>query len=520
MATKNTKDHREYQEWLLLCEQIKSSTPILQENDKEKKARIKTIRNDFVKFCEYYFPHYLDSKFGWFHLDAAKNIEANPNIFAVLEWPREHAKSVFADVFMPLYLYAKGEISGMVIVSANQEKAKGLLGDLQAEFTSNNRWIADYGDLAKMGDWTDGAFSTTDGVGFWALGRGQSPRGIRKAAKRPNYCVVDDIDDKKIVNNQERTQEAVNWILEDLYYALSIKSGARMIIAGNRIDKKSILAHLVGNVEPEDPKREGIYHCIVYAFEKITTHTKGDPDERTSRPAWKERYTRKMLKDKMAVSGYRASRREFFHEHYVEGNIFKEEWIEYVKIKALSRYKSIVVYCDPSFKESEKNDYKAIMVLATDGRKTDILDCWVRQTNSKNMVDKFYDYWEIYGTHARYYMEANFLQDLLLDEFDKEGESRENRLPIRGDKRAKPNKFARIENLTPFFERGIFRFNEELRKSVDFQEFKNQLLGFPYGKDDAPDALEGGFFYLQKRTRSAKKSPSHGKFINKSKYRL
>ena len=509
------KEHREYQEWLVLCKQIKSSTPVANESDKEQKSRKTKLQKDFLAFCKYYFPHYLDSDFGWFHKKAATEVTKNKDIFAILEWPREHAKSVFANVFLPLFLYTRKEISGMVVVSANQDKAKVLLGDIQAEFASNNRLQRDYGDLAKMGDWSDGQFTTTDGVGFWALGRGQSPRGIRKAANRPNYAVIDDIDDKVLCRNGERVKQTVDWILEDLYGALSIK-GSRLIVAGNRIHKNSVLANLVGDVEPKDPKREGIFHLKVFAFEHIKTHSKADPDSKSSRPAWKERYTKEMLLNKMSRMGFRASRREYFHEHHEEGNVFKKEMLHYVKVQSVKRYDSIIVYCDPSWKT--KGDYKAIITIGAKGTSTDILDIWVRKASTGAMIATFYDLYDKYENHARYYMEANFMQDIILDDFRAEGELRGYQLPIRADKRSKPNKEQRNENLEPHFERGSFRINEAIRKSPDCIEFVSQLLGFPYGHDDGPDALEGGFYYTQRSHRSSLIKPRSGSYKRNSKY--
>jgi len=510
---------KQYQEWLILCEQIKSATPVPKENAKEKKARKLVQKDDFAAFAKYYFPHYIDSEFGWFHNAAAKEIRDNKNVFAILEWPREHAKSVFANVMLPLFFYARGEITGMITVSANYDKAVTLLSDLQAEFSSNRRWIEDYGDLAKIGDWREGAFATSDGIGFWAFGRGQSPRGTRKAAKRPNYAVIDDIDDKVIVRNQQRVKETVDWLLEDLYGALSIH-GSRVVVAGNRIHKQSILAHLVGDLEPEDPKRSGIFHQKVYAFEHVTTHTMADPTLKTARPAWKERYTREQLLKKMETMGYRAARREYFHEHHEEGHVFKNEWIEYCKPKPISKYKSIVTYTDPSFKDSKKSDYKAVITIGTDGKNIDILDIWLRQASTGAMVSVNYDRWEKYESHSRYYMEANFMQDIILDEFRTEGETRGKQMPIRGDKRKKPDKFSRVENLTPLYERGLVRISEDIRQTNDTQTFLQQLLGFPYGHDDGPDALEGAVYYIQRVRRSGRPTRVRsGKYdYSKSKY--
>lgn len=490
-----SKDMKLYQEWLILCEQIKKATPLINESDEQKKKRKAAQLDDFNTFARHYFPHYIDADFGWFHLKAAEAIKNDPKIFAVLEWPREHAKSVFANVMIPLWLYARGELSGMITVSANQDKAITLLSDLQAEFTSNRRWIDDYGDLAKMGDWREGAFATSDGMGFWAFGRKQSPRGVRKAANRPNLIIWDDIDDKEICRNTKRVKEVVEWLLEDLYGAGNIK-GTRMIGCGNRIHKQSILAHIVGDVDPEDPKRPGIFHQKVYAIEHRSTHTMADFDDKTSRPAWKERYTKADFRHRKSVMGTRAYNREYFHQHSEEGNVFQPEQIHYIKPLPFNRYKMIVTYTDPSFKA--KADYKAVITAGTDGQYIDILEIWLKQSSVSAMVHVNYDRWEKYGSHSRYYMEANMIQDILLKEFRAKTAGRTGQIPIRGDKRKKPDKEARIENMEPLFERGIVRFSEKIRQAPDTQVFIQQLLGFPYGHDDGPDALEGSIHFLQK----------------------
>lgn len=499
---------RQYEAWRELCKRIADQTPVsVNESEEQKEARKQDYRNDFPRFCKYYFPHYMDSEFAWFHIKAAKKIKDNKDLFAILEWPREHAKSVFVNVMIPLYLYARGEITGMMLASANQDKAKVLLGDIQAEFESNNRFIYDYGNLVPIGDWRDGQFTTTDGIGFWAFGRGQSPRGTRKGSLRPNYGVIDDIDDKVIVRNLERVREAVDWILEDFYGALAIK-GSRLIVAGNRIYKTSILAHLVGDVQPEDPKRDGIFHLKVYAIED-KKHQKSDFSNPDARPAW-PRYTKEDLVRKMTKIGFRAARREFFHEHHEEGFTFKYEWIQWRKP---GRYTDLVVYCDPSFKSGKDNDYKAVILLGKneDGH-LDILDAWIRQASVGSMVATFYDWFERWGNRARYYIEANFMQDLLMDDFTLEGENRGAFLPIRKDKDKKPDKVMRIENISPLFERGLIWFSEAKRQSPDMQTLVNQILGFPFGPDDGPDALEGAIQKLQKSSRKGRTQPRSGRY--------
>lgn len=495
-------EKKEYQHFLELREQIKTATVAPRnESPAAQKKRVQRLLASFPAFCAYYFPHYVQSPFGWFHLEAAAAIETDPNIFAVLEFPREHAKSVFADVLMPMFLKAKGELSGMMIASANGDKANGLLSDIQAELMDNERYIADFGEQYRLGDWQDGMFSTADGCGFWAFGRGQSPRGTRKIDKRPNYGVVDDIDDSVIVRNEQRVREAVDWVLGDFFGAMSIK-GARLVIAGNRIHKKSILAHLVGDVEVDDPVKKAITHIKVFAVQKAKgagreARKEASPDKGV--PAWAERYSMKELLEKMDKMGYRNAQREFFHHHIEEGFVFKQEHITWADPLPLKKYDTLLTYNDPSFKDTKDNDFKAIVLIGRTGKYFDILKAWVRQTNTGAMVAAHYDLHDYCGENlCRHFMEANFMQDMLLQEYDREGEARGYMLALRPDKRQKPDKYGRIENLSPLFERKIIRFSRAEKKDADMQTLVSQFLGFPFSHDDGPDAVEGGIFKMGK----------------------
>jgi phage terminase large subunit-like protein len=107
-------------------------------------------------------------------------------------------------------------------------------------------------------------------------------------------------------------------------------------------------------------------------------------------------------------------------------------------------------------------------------------------------------------------MEANFMQDIILDEFDAEGRIRGYQLPILPDKRTKPEKVQRIEAVSPLWERGYVFYNEALRDSPDMQVGIEQTLALERGSrvhDDAPDADEGAIWYLQRHTRQNEFKP-------------
>lgn len=490
---------REQKDWQAYLESKKrilsgTSAPVAEPVDAQRK-RVAELLGNFEKFCQYYFPHYMSAPFAYFHKRDVKAIVKNKTFFGVLEWPRAHAKSVIMDVFVTLYLKALGELNGVILTSNNKDKAMMLLLDCQAELEANERYIADFGKQVTYGDWEAQSFATQDGIGFWAYGRGQSPRGTRKAAKRPNLIIVDDIDDKEICRNKDRVTEAVDWILEDLLGCFDLKGG-RFVMVGNRIHKDSILAHMVGDVEEGQHPKEHIYHSKVFALENPKTH-KEDQSE-MGVPAWKENYTRADVDARMKAMGYRAAQREFFHRHIQEGKMFKREWIKWDNLPPFSRYQHVITYCDPSYKDTKKNDFKAIMAIGRLGNQYHIIGAWVVQGSIQSMVQAHYDMdrnLKAAGAATVYhYMEANFIQEMHLDEYVKASETNGMMLPIHPDKRQKPNKLARIENMTPLFERGLITLDKKLQNDRHINAFIDQLLSFPAGHDDAPDALEGAIY--------------------------
>lgn len=526
MAELTNKDKRTLEEYNAIKKRIHSRTAFVgEETPAQKTERITKLKADFFSFAKYYFLHYMTDKdgtmtdFGWFHRLAVKLIQEDT--LTVLEWAREHAKSVFADVMLPMYLYHRGDLTGMVVASANQDKAEKLLSDVQAEFESNQRLIADFGNLVGLGSWQTGQFSTTDGIGFWSFGIGQSPRGIREQEKRPNYCVVDDADTKERCKNESRVLEAVAWIREDLIGAMGLTSGVRVVIAGNRIHKKSIVAHLVGDIEPQDPKNEGVQHIKVFAIENPRTHAKAELHDPLSKPAWIERYTKAHFEKRFLIIGYRASRREYFHEHVEEGTVFKAEWIQWAKSPKIEDFDELVCYTDPSFTNNKNSDYKAVVLMGsyrhpvTKQYRYHIRKAWVRQASVKSMVKANYDVWKWVGNHARYYIESNMLQVTLLDEFDTEGSEKKDYMPITGDGQKKADKFTRIENMTPIFERGIIEFAEDQRTDPDMQTLIDQIIAFPTGHDDGPDATQGAYSKLRSNAVEVVE-PRTGKHIKKS----
>ena len=517
MATQAEIKQR-YAEWQEHCKHIQSITDtalLAQETPVEKDRRIRRLQKDYAAFCEYYFPHFLqlrDKVTGEvirtihnapFHNTAAAKVKGTPNLKAVFKWPRGHAKSTHFDIFMPLWLMfqPKRLINFMVVVGKSEDSAIRLLSDIQAELEFNQRLLADFGEQKSVGDWQEGEFTSQSGVKFLACGRGQSPRGLREREARPDYIVIDDLDDDELCRNEKRVKDLTDWVKEALFGALDVGRG-RFIMVGNLISKTSVLANIAAT--------KGVYVSEIKAV------------DRDGNPVWKEKWTKEEAQEYRDFVGYRAWEKEMMHNPIKDGTIFRHDWIRFKKVLPLKKYDQLVCYTDPSFKSTTANDYKASRLWGKTGSELHLIDCYVRQDTVTGMVRWLYDLYERTRDEAAvlFFMEANFMQDIILDEFTEEGKRRGYQLPIMPDTRKKPDKLQRIEAVSPLWERGFVFYNEALKDTPDMQVGIEQTLALERGSrvhDDAPDADEGAIWILQKHTRQQIYKPRLGMRCHSSK---
>ena len=500
-------------EWQEHCRQIQSITDtrsLVRETAVEKERRIRRLQKDYAAFCEYYFPHFLQQRDkvtgevvrivhnAPFHNAAALKVKNTPNLKAVFKWPRGHAKSTHMDIFTPLWLMfqPKRLIDFMVVVGKSEDSANRLLGDIQAELQYNKRIISDYGKQMSMGDWTEGEFTTKDGVHFLACGRGQSPRGLRKREARPDYIVIDDLDDDELCRNPRRVREMTDWVKEALFGALDVGRG-RFIMVGNLISKTSVLADIC--------KTKGVHVSEVKAVD-------GEGN-----PTWREKWTKEEARTYAEFVGYRAWEKEMMHNPIIEGTVFKQEWIKYAKHPAWRDFDELVLYIDPSWKSKKTNDTKAAKLWGKYKSQLWHLRAFVRKASVAELVRWCYDLYEWSlekNISIRFMMEASFMQDIILDDFTIEGNLRGYQLPITGDKRKKPDKFQRVEAISPLWERGFVYYDLSQKDDPDMQAGIAQTLAFEKGmsgNDDAPDADEGAIWQLQRTTRQESFQPQFSK---------
>ncbi|HTF81467.1 MAG TPA: hypothetical protein VL947_07075, partial [Cytophagales bacterium] len=162
------QNKKQWDEWLLLCKRIhEGNAPLPDETETEKQKRIEYLLKpgNYQEFINFYFGAEGDlAPIGWFHKKAVKDILYDKTRNNILEWPRETAKSVTVNVFFTFYLLVTDWLTGVILASETEDKAKKLIGDLEAQLSHNRRIINDFGDFGISGSWSSGYWNTIFGL--------------------------------------------------------------------------------------------------------------------------------------------------------------------------------------------------------------------------------------------------------------------------------------------------------------------------------------------------------------------
>lgn len=463
----------------------------ISETTEAKKKRISGLLSNYDNFIAYYTPQFATAPLADFHIEFVNFLQNNKKCFVVMEWARDHAKSITACTLMPLFLMFKKDFKNCLIVSKSNENAAELLQPLQAILENNQRIINDFGQQKPItGEWQAGNFTTTNGISFKAVGRQQSPRGTRKGATRPDLIIVDDIDDDELVLSESRVDKAWMWFCQALIPAMSIKGG-RLVFVQNNYAENSLINKAVAHCKQLMQKGFPAFHKKINILNS------------DGQPSWATRFTLQECKQMIETIGYIAAQREYFNNPISKGKHFKPSYIQFTSILPLVQYNPIYSYCDPSF--SEKGDTKSIILVGYKNQQYHIIKVFCDKASISDMIRWHYEI-DKYITDekiaAKHYMESVFYQKQNLDRYynDYAKTNATYPLPIVADKRTKPNKEVRLLALTALFESGLIYFNKQEKDNRHMQNLVQQLLAFDPPKKtavDGIDALEGCIYLIK-----------------------
>ncbi|MDN3671498.1 hypothetical protein QWY99_22105 [Flavobacterium branchiarum] len=485
---------KEYLElWREFCENMDNATPIdLSETHSAKIKRKQHLEKHPEEWFKYYFPMYYTSEPAPFHIRATKRVIANPEWYEVRSWSRELSKSG-RTMMETLYLGIADipvdiKVDTILLVSDSLDNAERLLLPYKGSLESNNRIINDYGVQKKIGGWESTEFTTRKGLAFRGIGAGQSPRGTRNKAKRPNLILIDDIDTDEICRNPERVKERVKWIEQALIPTRSISSGLRIIACGNIIAK---------------------YCCITEMGKKADIHEVINIRDKEGKSTWPQKNTEANIDRVLSLISYESYQKEYFNNPMDGGDTFKD--IIFEKCPQLRHCDNVVIYADPAPSNSDKTNAssKAITIVANKGLNYYIQKVWVDQMSNAKFCEYLFEAHDICkrgGVDPVYiWIENNSLQNpfyeqVILPHIYRINEERNSFLPIRPDDRKKPEKYARIEGgLEPLNRLGHLIFNVVEKTNPHMERLVAQFTSFSRKAKlmDGPDCVEGAVWTIK-----------------------
>ena len=434
-----------------------------------------------IEWIKFFFPNYAKYEFADFQKKAIRRIIAHDEWFEVLSWSRELAKSTVT-MFIVMYLTLTGRKKNVILTSNSKDNAVRLLDPYRANLEANGRIMAYYGKQEMPGSWTEDEFATKWKVSFRALGAGQSPRGSRNEAIRPDVLLVDDFDTDEDTKNPDIIQKRWDWWENALYPTRSISEPTLVIFCGNIIAKDC---------------------CVVRAGEMADSWDIVNIRDKNGLSTWPEKNSEEDIDRTLSKISKKAAQGEYYNNPISEGEVFEN--ISYGKVPALSKFKFLVAYGDPAPGESKGKkgkSFKTVSLCGKLGARLYVIKTFLAQALNAEFIDWYARMLDFVAgkTNVYCYMENNKLQDPFFQQVFKPLVAKVRReqkiaLFIRGDEEKKTDKATRIEaNLEPLNREGNLILNEAERDNPHMKELEDQFKLFTLTMRypaDGPDAVEG-----------------------------
>ena len=469
-------------DWEKYKEDIARATPVDRNmTAAEREKHREYLEKHPIEWIKFFFPNYAKYEFADFQKKAIRRIIAHDEWFEVLSWSRELAKSTVT-MFIVMNLTLTGRKKNVILTSNSKDNAVRLLDPYRANLEANGRIMAYYGKQELPGSWTEDEFTTKGKVSFRALGSGQSPRGSRNEAIRPDVLLVDDFDTDEDTKNPDIIQKRWDWWENALYPTRSISEPTLVIFCGNIIAKDC---------------------CVVRAGEMADSWDIVNIRDKNGFSTWPEKNSEEDIDRTLSKISKKAAQGEYFNNPISVGEVFEN--IAYGKVPALSKFKFLVVYGDPAPGESKGKkgkSFKTVSLCGKLGGRLYVIKTFLAQALNAEFIDWYVRMLEFVGgkTNVYCYMENNKLQDPFFQQVFKPLVAKVRReqkiaLFIRGDEEKKTDKATRIEaNLEPLNREGNLILNEAERDNPHMKELEDQFKLFTLTMRypaDGPDAVEG-----------------------------
>ena len=438
--------------------------------DIDRLKLIETLAADRVLAHQVLFDHRHPDATPPFHEELIRNY-ASPDPRRVDMAFRGGAKSSITEEFATLE--AVFETSRNILLLGN---SYSMIGDrikaIRHELETNEH-IADlFGDQVGS-TWTDNKLITTRNVCIQGRGARQSLRGTKHLQWRPDLVICDDLEDEENADTEEARDKILSWLLASVLPAMDPKG--RIRINGTPLNPQSLLEKL--------RKMEG-WKSKVYP---IVLPASLNPEE-WEEPLWPARFPLdevKAIRQTFADAG----KATIFAQEYLcraEDPATKLFQHRHIRINPTPPvFAPTWVYADPARTTKTRTSARTgYAVWSWVGRKLYVHRAYGAFHKPDEIVSELFSLNERYAP-VQIGVEPDGLEEFIFQPLRAAQLDRHVTLPLAGGRaiRAPRDKDGFIGALQPFFEAG------EVELSADCSDLIAELLAFPSGRKDVPNAL-------------------------------
>ena len=352
-----------------------------------------------------------------------------------------------------------------VILGDNETRAKERLTSIKHELETNE-FIEELFDSQVGETWTETKIVLKNGTALHAVGRGQSLRGTKHLTERPDMVFGDDMESEDDVSSPENREKFKQWFLKVVMPALNPKHKFR--VAGTPLHPESWLVRL---------KRSTGWKSKTYPIK-----FKGDAGEWQA--TWPSRFPLSKIDE--SEEGYREAggTQEFAQEYMcqAEDPAIKAFTPDMLKVEPTVRtWHATYAMYDPARTVKTTSATTGVGVFSWINNRLVVWDAYGHRWKPDEIIADMFRVDEQYAP-ITIGVERDGLEEFILQPLRQEQVRRSYAIPIRPMKAPK-GKLDFIRSLQPFFKAGEVLF------AKDLPEARAQLLGFPTGAIDVPNAL-------------------------------
>lgn len=389
-----------------------------------------------------------------------------PDEQVVLEAFRGAGKSTLAEEGFIIEAANKRFMNGL-IVGDSEPLAIERLQAIRHEIESNEALNEIYGDL-RGSVWAERKITLSNGVALQARGTGQSLRGTKHLDHRPDFILLDDIENEESVANEGQLKKTLRWILKTLIPACDPR--ARIRFLGNRLDEKAVIVQLANTID--------------WAHRRIPIMYQDDNGD--WQPSWPDRFPMEWINAKRDSYMRLGSLNEFNQEFMCEASSPEEKAFSADMIKVQPQVRVWdAVYCmiDPARTVRTTSARTGFSAWSYRNNKIIVWEAWGKLLKPDEIISSMFDADRVYQPVAIGF-EGDGLNEWAAQPLRAEQIKRSISLPIREVYAPRDrSKDMFIKGLQPFFKAGEIIFAQEL------PDLAEQIKAFPGGYKDILNTL-------------------------------